>query len=306
MATTQQLRHQAYHYSSVGQLVDDVVGFVEDGLEEGEPSMVALPEPALTRVRCRLRERDATARLIDMAELGRNPARIISAIRDFIDAHPGRRTRMVGEPIWPGRAAREEAEAARHEALINLAFADADITIRCPYDTALDETALACSRRTHPEVIRDGACQASGAYEPDGVGALDADPLPPPPSAAAMLLSAGDLGELRRWLAPHLVDAGLTGDRADDLTVAVNEAAGNALRHGGAPADLRVWREPGRVVCEVADAGRIDDPLAGRQRPPAEAVNGRGLWLANQLCDLTQLRSGDAGTVLRLHMSVAG
>ena len=81
---------------------------------------------------------------------------------------------------------------------------------------------------------------------------------------------------------------------------------GNALRHGGAPADLRVWREPGRVVCEVADAGQIDDPLAGRQRPAPEAVNGRGLWLANQLCDLTQLRSGEGGTVLRLHMSVAG
>src|SRR5689334_3634507 len=219
MTTTQRLRHQAYHYSSAGQLLDDVVGFVEEGLEEGEPSMVALPEPALTGVRCLLRERNATARLLDMSDLGRNPARIISAIRDFVDAHPGRRTRMVGEPIWPGRAAREAAEAVRHEALVNLAFADAEITIRCPYDTALEGTALACSRRTHPEVIRDGGCQASGAYEPDGVGALDADPLPPPPGSAATLLSAGDLGELRGWLQPQLADAGLVGDRADDLTV---------------------------------------------------------------------------------------
>ena len=60
------------------------------------------------------------------------------------------------------------------------------------------------------------------------------------------------------------------------------------------------------MVCEVADAVRIDDPLAGRERPPADAPNGRGLWLANQLCDLTQLRSGEDGTVLRLHMTVPG
>ena len=114
MTDTHRLRHQAFYYSSEGQLLDAVTRFVEEGLEDGEPAMVALPAPELYRLRYELRERDATARLVDMCELGRNPARIISAIRDFVDAHPGRRTRMVGEPIWPGRAPREAAEASRH------------------------------------------------------------------------------------------------------------------------------------------------------------------------------------------------
>jgi anti-sigma regulatory factor (Ser/Thr protein kinase) len=304
MTETHRLRHQAFYYSSDGQLLDAVTRFVEEGLEEGEPAMVALPAPELDRLRGRLRERDATARLVDMCELGRNPARIISAIRDFVDAHPGRRTRMVGEPIWPGRAPREAAEAARHEALINLAFAQTEVAILCPYDLSLNDTTIRCSHHTHPQLIRDGVCEDNADYAAASVAALDADPLPPVPDAASTMTEAGDLAALRSWLAPQLEAAGLVGGRADDLTVAVNEAAGNAILHGGGPADVRLWQEPGRVVCEVADAGQIDDPLAGRERPPADAPNGRGLWLANQLCDLTQLRSGEDGTVLRLHMTV--
>ncbi len=58
-----------------------------------------------------------------MAELGRNPARIIPEVQAFTDKHPGQRVRFVGEPIWPGRSAAEICEATRHEALLNLAFA---------------------------------------------------------------------------------------------------------------------------------------------------------------------------------------
>lgn len=300
------LRHQAFFYDSPAQLVDGVAAFVAEGLEDGEPAMVALPEPSLSRVHSRLGASDRTLRLFDMRELGRNPARIISAIADFIESHPGQRTRMVGQPLWPGRSTCEAAEAARHEALINLAFADTDVTILCPYDLALDRDALFCSLLTHPELLRDGTPSASREYAYERVAALDADPLTAPPEDAATMPAAADLAALRRWLRPQLVSTGLDEDRSDDLTVAVNEAAGNAIRHGGGAAGVSIWAEPDRVICDVADAGRIADPLAGRRRPPAESVNGRGLWLANQLCDLTQLRSSDAGTVLRLHMTLAG
>jgi len=215
MTTAHRLRHQAFYYSSDGQLLDTVTRFVEEGLEEGEPAMVALPEPSLRRLRFRLLEREATAWLVDMREVGRNPACIISAIQDFVDAHPGRRTRMVGEPIWRGRTPRETAEATRHEALINLAFADAEVSILCPYDAALDGRAIACSHRTHPELIRDGACSGNPEYAVGELAALDADPLPHAPDAAATLSPAGDLGELRRWLHPQFEAAGLIGDRAD-------------------------------------------------------------------------------------------
>ena len=63
------------------------------------------------------------------------------------------------------------------------------------------------------------------------------------------------------------------------------------------------WAEPGEVVCEVDDGGRITDPLAGRSHPHPLDERGRGLWLINELCDLSQLRSGPQGTTVRVHMA---
>jgi anti-sigma regulatory factor (Ser/Thr protein kinase) len=58
-------------------------------------------------------------------------------------------------------------------------------------------------------------------------------------------------------------------------------------------------------VCEIRDDGRIGDPLIDRRRPHADQRGGRGLWIANQLCDLVQLRSLPTGGVARLHMRIA-
>ena len=61
-----------------------------------------------------------------------------------------------------------------------------------------------------------------------------------------------------------------------------------------------MWLEPGAAVVEFSDSGRIADPLTGRLRPPLESVGGRGVYLVNQLCDLVQLRSSEAGTTVRV------
>jgi len=87
--------------------------------------------------------------------------------------------------------------------------------------------------------------------------------------------------------------------------MAVNEAATNSLQHGGGSGTLRTWSEVDRVVCEVADRGRFAAPLAGRVRPGSDTAPGRGLWLANQLCDLVQVRTSRHGTTVRLHMRTA-
>jgi hypothetical protein len=44
------------------------------------------------------------------------------------------------------------------------------------------------------------------------------------------------------------------------------------------------------------------DPLTDRRRPAPNQDGGRGLWLANQLCDLVQIRSFPSGTTVRMHM----
>jgi hypothetical protein len=51
----------------------------------------------------------------------------------------------------------------------------------------------------------------------------------------------------------------------------------------------------------IRDGGRFDKPLADRQRPSRNIAGPRGLWVANQLCDLVQIRTLPEGTVVRLH-----
>ena len=86
------------------------------------------------------------------------------------------------------------------------------------------------------------------------------------------------------------------------MVVAVNEVATNSLVHGAGKGTLRVWRDASAFTCEVRDAGRFDSPLVDRQRPGPETAGPRGLWLANQLCDLVQIRTFATGTAVRLHM----
>jgi hypothetical protein len=54
------------------------------------------------------------------------------------------------------------------------------------------------------------------------------------------------------------------------------------------------------------DRGALRDRLAGRIRPALDARNGRGVWFANAICDLVQIRSQADGTVVRVHMDGHG
>jgi anti-sigma regulatory factor (Ser/Thr protein kinase) len=111
------------------------------------------------------------------------------------------------------------------------------------------------------------------------------------------------LASLRDAVRDLAVDAGVADERVESLVVAVSEIGTNSILHGGGHGVLRAWRSGRSLVCELHDAGWIADPLAGRRRPASRAVSGRGLWLANQFCDLVQLRtSPERGTTVRLHV----
>ena len=89
------------------------------------------------------------------------------------------------------------------------------------------------------------------------------------------------------------------------------EAAAEALRDRAAAID-RLRNDGVLIACEQhvvhESSQRIDDPLVGRRTPGPEDERGRGLWLANALADLVQVRSGPDGTTVRVHawLSAAG
>jgi anti-sigma regulatory factor (Ser/Thr protein kinase) len=99
--------------------------------------------------------------------------------------------------------------------------------------------------------------------------------------------------------------AGLDPQRNGDFILAANEAAANSIRHAGGHGVLRLWQDGDAVICEVKDPGVVDDPLVGRHRPTLDQTGGWGVYIAHQVCDLVQLRSGPDGTVVRLHMRTA-
>jgi anti-sigma regulatory factor (Ser/Thr protein kinase) len=300
------LVHDALLYRSLDEYVDRVGAFVAAGVEAGEPVLVAVPGPRVAALRAGLNGAADGVRFADMRRVGSNPARIIPFVRAWVDDQGGGPARFVGEPIWPGRRPCEALEATRHESLINLAFADADVHIVCPYDEGhLDARTVADAHRTHPTLVDEGGRFDSDRYTQPSVLCPAVD-LPPAPTGAAVVALdvTPDLARVRRFVRERAAGL-LARARLDALLLAVNEAATNALVHGGGRGVLRTWVDDEDFVCEVADAGRLDDPLAGRRTPDTRARGGRGMWLINQLCDLVELHAGRSGTTLRLHMALA-
>jgi anti-sigma regulatory factor (Ser/Thr protein kinase) len=290
-------------YDSADTFVAGAAPFIRAAVEAGQPIMVAVGAAKIELLRSRLGEDADEVVFADMAELGANPARIIPAWQEFVDAHAGSGQPLwgIGEPIWAERSATELVECQAHEALLNVAFAGAsDFHLLCPYDTEqLDDAVIAEAERSHPFV----AGAASDSYRGHDSVPQFAELLPEPPAdTVEHPITHESLADLRALTAAVAECAGLPEQRAHDFVLAVHEIATNSLRHGGGHGVLRIWLDAGTMICEIRDAGRIArQPLVGRVRPELGQSGGWGLWLANQLCDLVQLRELPDGSVVRLH-----
>jgi anti-sigma regulatory factor (Ser/Thr protein kinase) len=300
--------HEAMLYDGAEGFAAAVLPFIREGLAGGEPMMVALRPERIDLLRAELGGDAEPIVFVDMTELGRNPGRIIPAWREFLDEHggEGRSMRGIGEPIWAERDDAELEESQLHEALLNLAFADASgFRLLCPYDRrALGAGVIHEACRSHPLVSEDGARRtarpASDAVE---LLAPFQAPLPPPRNTTESLgYELASLSDVRGAVRRRAVARALAPGQVCDLVTAVNEVATNSVLHGGGNGVLRIWEDDDALICEVRDRGRVKDPLTGRRRPAIDEEGGWGVYLAHQVCDLVQLRSGADGTVVRLRM----
>jgi anti-sigma regulatory factor (Ser/Thr protein kinase) len=303
-------RHEAFVYKGEREFVDGASAFIREGVAAGEPTLVVVSASKIELLREELNGESGDVLFADMDDVGSNPARIIPAWRDFVDEHSGgsRRLRGIGEPVCAARQGAELVECHRHESLLNLAFEDSHgFWLLCPYDTdALDPEVIDEAARTHPVVVSAGARRESADY-----GGLEAATAPfsapldePREVAYESSFDAGSLGALRAGVGEQARRVGIPAGRADDLVLAVNEVATNSIRHASGTGRLRLWREIDKLVSEIRDQGMLDAPLAGRVRPTPGQAGGYGLWLANQFCELVQVRSFASGTVVRLHMQL--
>jgi anti-sigma regulatory factor (Ser/Thr protein kinase) len=302
--------HPVLLYHDAAEYLAATTAFVQSALDADQPVLVAVPGVHLRVLRDALSDAGDRVAYADMAVAGRNPGRIIPGVLlRFADDHPGRRVSVVGEPIWPGRTALEYPACAAHEALINVALADRDAEVLCPYDAVrLDPGAVADARRTHPEVIHDGCRSASRRYcDPLRSAADFSVPLPRPPGWAASMPygSRADLSEVRVFVRRQAAEL-LPPARATELVLAAHELTANTVRHTGGDGRITVWTERGLLVCQVEDGGHITDPMVGRMPPSTGNTSGRGLLMVNQICDLVRIHSVPGGTSIRIQMSMSG
>lgn len=297
-------QHEALVYEGDDEYLAGTVPFLRGGLDAGEPALVAVGPAQTALLEGELGKDAEGVRFVDMQALGRNPASIIPFWREFVEENGGRSVRGIGEPVWAARSPAALEECQRHESLLNVAFAPGTPwSLLCPYDTgSLTGDVLEKVAISHSHVCHEGRCEESASFEPEPD--CFAGELPPPaatPETFAFDLTA--LPEVRRRVAAAAERAGMDPRGVADLVIAASELAANSVMHGGGSGTLRLWRENGSLLTEVEDRGRIEEPLVGRLRPDIAQEGGRGLWLANQLCDLVQIRSGAGGTKVRLHVA---
>jgi len=299
-------QHEALIYEDQGQFLATAVPFLAAARAADEPALVAVREANAELLRAELGADAERVNFVAIEEVGRNPARIVPLWRDFLAGRPGHPARGISEPVWPGREAAEIDECQRHEHLLNLAFPPGTRhSLLCSYDgSALPDGVLAGVFRSHRGVLRGGLRETSGGYrrECDCYGGK----LPRhPPDATTLPYDRGRLAAVRKRVKEAAEQAGIGPRRAADLVAAASELAANSVVHGGGAGTMSIWREGKCLLIDFEDRGTIEKPLAGRLRPATDQRGGRGLWLANQLCDLVQIRSGALGTTVRVQAGIA-
>ena len=308
MTATAEFEHEAFFYSDARSFTDGTANFVRAGLARDEPVLVVVNEAKIAQLRHALGPDDADrVQFADMATVGANPGRIIDAWRRFVDDH-GRGTepvRGIGEPISAERSTAELIECHAHESLLNVAFRDAHaFKLMCPYDTnALSATVIEEAAVNHPILVDAHGRRPSDDYRL-AYERYKTEPLPEPSGNRAVIrFDIESLHAVRERVGQCARAAGSAQSRVDEIVLAVSEVATNSVRHGGGAGVAEIWTTDAGLVVDVRDHGRMRDPLAGRLRPPPAAEGGFGLWMANKLCDLVQIRTTATGTVVRLHVS---
>lgn len=195
------------------------------------------------------------------------------------------------------------------DAAVNVALADLPVGLTCFYpEMPLHLSVLDGARCNHPQVLVDGELRHNPDHRrPREV--LERHPVPAPELLGAPDLQLGfqawQLQDVRRAVRELATASGFDDDRVDDVVLAVNEVATNAVEHGGSPssgsgAELSVWARSDALVCEVHDRGPLTDPLPGLLAPHPSDPRGRGLWIARQLCDLLHVWTDGGGTQVRI------
>lgn len=191
-----------------------------------------------------------------------------------------------------------------YEAALNISLGGLPVTQVCAYpQLPLHRVVSDAAVANHPLLL----CGSELSANPEHRSASEvysAMPVAPPmilgPPDVFLRYNTFELSRVRRAVEEAVAGSRLDAERAEDMVLAVNEIATNAVEHGSAQAELFVWAGPGELVCELHDEGDLGLPLIGLAPPHPSQARGRGTWIARQLCDALHVWRDDYGTHVRL------
>lgn len=298
-------RHDVVLYTAPDELAQQLVGLLAPVLGDGGPVVAVLDDETRAEVRRGLGADADRVEFPDPAAVHRFPpftvamqwARLSRKARGAT----GRAT-VVGQHVadLPGCGG---TYWARLDIGLNVAVAGLPITVLCAYRA--DHEELDRVHATHPQLTTGNGFVDSESYrQPADVVIEFPAPAPPDlgPPTAELPFTAAELTELRGLVAEVGDRAHVGSGRIADLVLAVNEISSNSVEHGPGHGHLRMWAGGDGVTAEVADPGITNLMFPGMVAPATDGLRGRGLWLASELCDVLQVWSDGAGTVVRLGM----
>ncbi len=289
--------HLAVPFGAASELAGRLAPRLVDALTAGAPVVAVLDAPERAALCIELGAGADGIEFADPEDVHTVPAFTV-AVRW---ARLARRARevsavVVGQHVdLPGRG---PDHWARLDIALNVAIDGLPVTVLCPCRDVEPSV-----EQTHPLLLTDDGARRSDHYRFPPEAVIDYPPPPPPdlgPPDVDVPFTPDELPALRRRVAASAATAGLDGERAADLVLAVNELASNSVEHGPGTGRMRLWVGPGTVTAEIADRGHIHVPFPGLVLPPPAGARGRGLWLASELTDVLQLWSDDAGTLSRV------
>jgi anti-sigma regulatory factor (Ser/Thr protein kinase) len=138
------------------------------------------------------------------------------------------------------------------------------------------------------------------------MGAADriGTPLHGSPNGVQRVERPADLRAARQLVIDVAVASGLATQRCANLALAVSEVVTNAIHHGNGTATIFAYSAQRTVVVDVHDHAAAEIPAFLPDLPGATVIHGRGLWLAQQLCDGFETRRHGTGNIVRLVMNL--
>ena len=303
------LTHDAMFYAGDDEFLTTLVPFVRDGLAQGQAVVAAVTRPNIALLRDALGADAATVSFLDRDAWYSRPASTVAGWHRLLTEAGTRgheHMRVIGEvgfgpdprhPTW-----------TRYEAALNHVFAQAPVWIVCPYDTrALPARVLEDVRRTHPATMHPERRRNERYVSAEQFLREVPEPMPPVTGPPVITMTIEDgVAPARRALHSLMAASGWSPfDRGEDLILALSEITANSIRHGRERRELRVWVRGSTVTCEVSDNGDGPaDPLAGYRPPATSLTGGRGLWIAQQLCDAMAIEHSDGTTRVRFAVTL--